>query len=101
VRDANGPRGSGHDASACSAFRHLLAAVHEALNLPAPDRTSDRASYLDILEQRAFVARASLARIVADPRSGELDYQSEGDHILHQIADLPPGTYRHAPPERS
>jgi hypothetical protein len=35
---------------------------------------------------------------VASQQSDELDFTSEGDHILHQIADLPPDTYRHAPP---
>jgi hypothetical protein len=34
---------------------------------------------------------------VANQYTDELDYTSEGDHILHQIADLPPDTYRHRP----
>jgi hypothetical protein len=85
------------DAPGCTAIRHLLAAVQQALSLPLPLRHSDRLPYLILLEQRAGVAAASLGRILADPRSGELDYLSEGDHILHQIADLPPGSYRHQP----
>ncbi len=101
MHGANGAGGPGPGAAGCTAYRHLLAAVHQALTLPAPHRAGDRMSYLDLLDQRARVARASIGRILADPRSGELDYQSEGDHILHQIADLPPGTYRHAPQERS
>lgn len=101
MRDTNGARESGHGATACTAFRHLLAAVQQALTLPAPQRASDRVPYLDLLDQRASVARSSLDRILADPHSGDLDYVSEGDHILHQIADLSPGTYRHAPPEQS
>ncbi len=101
MRDTDGTRGRGYGAAGCTAFRHLLAAVHQALNLPAPQRASDRLPYLEVLDQRASVARASLGRILADPGSGELDYLSEGDHILHQIADLPPGSYRHAPHGRS
>jgi hypothetical protein len=97
VRDTNGAGEPGRAGAGCTAFRHLLAAVHQALSLPAPHRMSDREPYLDLLDRRAEVARASLGRILADPRSGELDYLSEGDHILHQIAELPPGTYRHAP----
>jgi hypothetical protein len=78
-------------------MRHLLAAVHQALSLPAPHRHTDRLPQLLLLEQRATVAAASIGRLLADPASGELDFQSEGDHILHQIADLPPDSYRHQP----
>ncbi|HXW88460.1 MAG TPA: hypothetical protein VEJ42_09370 [Streptosporangiaceae bacterium] len=89
-----GPEQSG---SGWSAFRHLLAAVQQALSLPPPARPGDRVAYLTLLDQRASVALASIGRLLADPHSGELDYLSEGDHILHQIADLPPGGYRHEP----
>lgn len=78
-----------------SAIRHFLSAVHQALDLPAPSRPHDRLPYLSLLEQRAGVARASIGRLVASQHSDELDYTSEGDHILHQIAELPPDTYRH------
>ena len=80
-----------------SAIRHLLCAVHQALDLPAPHRTHDRLPYLTLLEQRAGLARASIGRLVGSQYIDELDYTSEGDHILHQIADLPPDTYRHGP----
>lgn len=80
-----------------SAVQHFLSAVHQALDLPAPRRPHDRLPYLNLLEQRAGLARESIGRIVASHHSDELDYTSEGDHILHQIADLPPDTYRHAP----
>ncbi|MGH3302666.1 MAG: hypothetical protein ACRDOK_13480 [Streptosporangiaceae bacterium] len=93
--DADGVRGPGP--SGCPAVRHLLAALQQALTLPAPRRRSDRLPYLALLEQRASVAAASIGRLLADPRSGELDFLSEGDHILHQIADLPPRSYRHEP----
>lgn len=81
-----------------SAIQHFLSAVHQALDLPAPHRPHDRLPYLTLLEQRAGLARASIGRLVASKQSDELDFTSEGDHILHQIADLPPDTYRHAPP---
>jgi hypothetical protein len=71
--------------------------VYQALDLPAPHHPHDRLTYLALLEQRAALARASIGRLVASQHSDELDYTSEGDHILHQIADLPPDTYRHAP----
>jgi len=79
-----------------SAIQHFLSAVHQALDLPAPQRPHDRLPYLTLLEQRAGLARASIGRLVASLHSDELDYTSEGDHILHQIAELPPDTYRHA-----
>ena len=83
-----------------SAIQHFLSAVHQALDLPAPQRPHDRLPYLTLLEQRAGLARASIGRLVASLHSDELDYTSEGDHILHQIADLPPDTYRHGPAHR-
>jgi hypothetical protein len=95
VADVAEAAGSDH---ACRvAVRHLLAAVHQAIGLPAPRRTSDELPYLALLDQRARLARAAIGRLIANPGSGELDYISEGDHILHQIADLPPDTYRHRP----
>jgi hypothetical protein len=75
----------------------VLAAVQQALSLPAPHRHSDRLPYLALLEQRARIAAASIGRLLADPASGELDFLSEGDHVLHQIAELPPHSYRHEP----
>ena len=93
MTETNGERGP--QASGSPGFWHLLAAVQQALSLPVPRGQTDRLPYLQLLEQRANVAAASIGRLLADPRSGELDFQSEGDHILHQIADLPPQTYRH------
>jgi hypothetical protein len=78
-------------------MRHLLAAVHQALSLPTPQRHSDQLPHLVLLEQRVAIAVASIGRLLADPQSGELDFLSEGDHILHQIADLPPDSYHHRP----
>ncbi len=94
VNAAAGPAAGG------SALRHFLSAVYQALDLPTPLRQHDRMLYLNLLEQRAHLARASIGRLAASPQSDELDYVSEGDHILHQIADLPPDTYRHAPEGR-
>jgi hypothetical protein len=85
-------------ATPSGAIQHFLSAVHQALDLPAPHRAHDRLPYLTLLEQRAGLARASIGRLVAGQQSDELDFTSEGDHILHKIADLPPDTYRHAPP---
>jgi hypothetical protein len=82
-------------AASGSAIQHFLSAVHQALDLPAPLRPHDRPPYLSLLEQRAGVARASIGRLVASQHTDELDFTSEGDHILHQIADLPQDTYRH------
>ncbi|MBO0823543.1 MAG: hypothetical protein J2P27_06750 [Actinobacteria bacterium] len=78
-----------------SAIRHLLSAVYKALDLPQPLRAADRQPYLTLLEHRASVARTSIGRLVGSPDSDDLDYTSEGDHILHQIAELPPDSYRH------
>lgn len=90
MADTGALRALGPGASGCAAVRHLLAAVQQALSVPAPHRHSDRLTHLGLLEQRARVAAASISRLLADPQSGELDFLSEGDHILHQIADLPP-----------
>jgi hypothetical protein len=77
------------------AIRHLLSAVHQALDLPLPVHAWGKPSYLKLMEQRAFIARVSVGRIVRNADSDELDYVSEGDHILYQLAELPPRTYRH------
>jgi hypothetical protein len=79
--------------------RHLLSAVHQALDLPAPRHISGELAYLRLLEQRARIARASIGRLISDLDSDLLDYASEGDHILHQLADWPPDTYLHQPTE--
>jgi hypothetical protein len=77
------------------AIRHLLSAVHQALDLPLPVHAWGRLAYLKLLEERAFIARVSVGRIVRNADSDELDYVSEGDHIRYQLAELPPTTYRH------
>jgi len=82
------------------AIAHFLSAVHQALDLPAPRRASDQLPYLKLLDQRAHLARASIGRLISNPHSDGLDYTSEGDHILHKLADLPPDTYRSRPAEQ-
>jgi hypothetical protein len=77
------------------AIRHLLLAVHQALDLPLPVHAWGRLPYLKLLEERAFIARVSVGRIIRNADSDDLDYMSEGDHILYQLAELPPDTYRH------
>jgi hypothetical protein len=78
-----------------TAIRRLLSAVQEALDLPAPVRARDQLVYLRLVEKRALLVGASFGRLTADPHSDALDYASEAEHILHQLADLPPVTYRH------
>jgi hypothetical protein len=78
-----------------AAVRHFLSAVHEALQIPVAAWPVHQRRYLKLLERRAVVARASIGRLLADPRSGALDYSSEGDHIRQTIGDMPPDTYRH------
>jgi hypothetical protein len=82
-----------------AAFRRFLSAVVQALDPPAPDRSRDRLAYLTLLERRARLARASIDRLMTDPRANALDYASEADHLLHQIADLPVYSHRHHPKE--
>ena len=82
-----------------TAIRRFLSAVHQALDLPAPEHAWDRMAYLTLLAQRAGLAQASIGRLIADPRSDALDYASESDQLLHQLADLPARTYRHHPKE--
>jgi hypothetical protein len=79
---------------------HFLQAAAQALTLPEPLRRRDRLPYLVLLEQRSRVVVASIGRILANPDSDASDFMSEGDHVLHQIADMPPGTYRHRQPEQ-
>jgi hypothetical protein len=83
-----------------TAIRRFFLAVYQALDLPAPARLWDRRAYLTLLERRARLVRASIGRLIGDPHSDTLDYASEGDHLLHQLADLPARTYRHHPKEQ-
>src|SRR5271168_3514119 len=76
-------------------FRRFLSALLQALDLPAPDRSRDRLAYLTLLERRTRLACASIDRLITDPRADVLDYASEGDHLLHQVADLTAYAYRH------
>jgi hypothetical protein len=73
-----------------SATRHLLSALHQALDLSGGRPVRDELACLRLLEVRVRIALASIARLVEDPQSDSLDYMSEGDHILHQLAELPP-----------
>ena len=84
-------------AAAHRAITHFLCAVHQALDLPAPRRRKDQVHYLKLLDQRADLARASIGRLISNPHTDALDYTSEGDHLRHALADLPPSTYRHDP----
>jgi hypothetical protein len=72
-----------------TAIRHLLSALHQALDLSGAGQVRDELACLRLLELRARIALASIARLIADANSDALDYMSEGDHILHQLADLP------------
>jgi hypothetical protein len=81
------------------AVRRFLSALLQALDLPLPDRSRDRLAYLTLLERHARLACASIDRLLADPRADALDYASEGDHLLHQVADLPAYDYKHHPKE--
>jgi hypothetical protein len=84
-------------AAAHCAITHFLSAVHQALDLPAPRRRKDQVRYLKLLDQRTRLARASIGRLIGNPHTDALDYTSEGDHLRHALADLPPDTYRHDP----
>ena len=79
------------------AITHFLSAVHQALDLPAPRRRKDQRPYLKLLNQRACLARGGIGRLISNPHADALDYASEGDHLRHALADLPPDTYRHHP----
>ena len=83
-----------------TSIRRFLSAVHKALDLPAPARLWDRLAYLTLLERRARLACASIGRLIGDPDSDALDYASEGDHLLHQLADLQ-DAHKPVPPQRT
>ena len=96
MRDAPEPTPAPPDDTA---VRRFLSAVHQALDLPAPARLWDRLAYLTLLERRTRLACASIGRLIGDPGSDALDYASEGDHLLHQLADLPARGCRRQPKE--
>ena len=81
-------------------IRRFLCAVHQALDLPAPPRLWDRLAHLTLIERRARLACARIGRMIGDPDSDALDYASESDNLMHQLADVPAHTYRHHPKEQ-
>jgi hypothetical protein len=86
----SGPLWSGPGPANGTPIRHFLSAVHQALDSPPAQRRNDWRERFGVLQQRADIVSASIDRLLANPDSGEGDYFSEGDHILHQVADLPP-----------
>ena len=72
-----------------ASIRRLLSAVHEALAVEIPARGRQRVECLQLLRHRARIAQASIGRLISHAGSDELDYDSEADHILQQLASLP------------
>jgi hypothetical protein len=52
-----------------SAIRHLLSALHQALDLTGVGQVRDELACLRLLELRTRIAIASIARLIADPHS--------------------------------
>jgi hypothetical protein len=71
-----------------ASIRRLLSAVHEALDVAIPARGRRRLACLILLEHRARIAQASIGRLICTG-SDELDYDSEADHIRHQLDSRP------------
>ncbi|HEY2315280.1 MAG TPA: hypothetical protein VGH96_16850, partial [Streptosporangiaceae bacterium] len=60
-----------------AAVRLFLSAVHEALELPLPAWSVHQLRYLRLSERRAFAARASIGRLLADEPLSESCSQAD------------------------
>lgn len=75
--------------------REFLAAVKEAIDLPAPATFGDRAEYLRLLESRALDAVIALTGALGEPESADWGLGWHTDYLRRQLAKQPPTTYGH------
>ncbi|MCB5166030.1 hypothetical protein LG634_14440 [Streptomyces bambusae] len=83
-----------NDRTPPSELRGLLAAVLEALAIPAPATIGDRETYHQVLADRAMHAQIALENVL---HNGD-DPGWSADYLRARLADHPPTGYRAAAP---
>ncbi|WP_371800707.1 hypothetical protein OHA38_14240 [Streptomyces sp. NBC_01732] len=79
--------------------REFLAAVKEAIELPAPATFGDRAEYLRLLEDRALDAVIALTGALGEPESADWGLGWHTDYLRRRLAGKSPIGYRHYDPD--
>jgi hypothetical protein len=75
--------------------REFLAAVLDAINLPAPATFGDREAFARLLEDRVLDAVIALTGALGEPPTADWGLGWHTDYLRKQIAKTPPTTYRH------
>ncbi|MET8982051.1 hypothetical protein ABZX85_41310 [Streptomyces sp. NPDC004539] len=76
-------------------IREFLAAVLEAIRLPAPATAGEREAYRLLLEDRALDAVVALTGALGEPPSADWGLGWHTAYLRKRLATKPPTTYRH------
>ncbi|MGW2837130.1 hypothetical protein ACWCWD_04950 [Streptomyces sp. NPDC001493] len=79
--------------------REFLAAVKEAIDLPAPATFGDLTEYLRLLSDRALDAVIALTGALGEPETADWGLGWHTDYLRRQLAGKSPITYRHYDPD--
>jgi hypothetical protein len=75
--------------------REFLAAVLEALDIPAPATFGDREAFALLLEDRVMDAVVALSGALGEPAASDWGLGWHTDYLRKRLAAKPPTTYRH------
>ncbi|MER6525734.1 hypothetical protein [Streptomyces sp. NPDC001508] len=75
--------------------REFLAAVLEAINIPAPATFGDLEAFQLLLEDRVLDAVVALTGALGEPPTADWGLGWHTDYLRKQLAKKPPTTYRH------
>ncbi|GGJ43766.1 hypothetical protein [Streptomyces brasiliensis] len=75
--------------------REFLAAVLDAINIPAPATFADREAFQLLLEDRVLDAVVALTGALGEPPAADWGLGWHTDYLRKRLATKPPTTYRH------
>jgi len=75
--------------------RAFLAAVLEAIDIPAPATFGDREAFQLLLEDRVMDAVVALTGALGEPPASDWGLGWHADYLRKRLATKPPTTYRH------
>ncbi|MFC8239494.1 hypothetical protein [Streptomyces chartreusis] len=75
--------------------REFLAAVLDAINIPAPATFGDREEFGRLLEDRVLDAVVALTGALGEPPASDWGLGWHTEYLRNRLATKPPTTYRH------
>ncbi|WP_225831673.1 hypothetical protein [Streptomyces sp. NK08204] len=75
--------------------REFLAAVLDAIDIPAPATFGDREAFARLLADRVLDAVVALTGALGEPPDADWGLGWHTDYLRRQLAKNPPTTYRH------